>query len=81
MKAMSEEKVGKFLSILNSAIDGLRAERSKLIDMNRSDLAYHCKMRVKQTELIRDVFLQLVNDEPDELMEQIARIFNGQVID
>ena len=70
MNAMSPEKADRFLAFLNSEVNDQWEERSKLRGMGKDDLAYNCKMKAAQTELIRAVFLKLVNDEPMEITEK-----------
>ena len=70
MKTMSPEKVACFISFLNGEVKSQWEERSMLRGKGMDDLAYNCKMKAAQTELVRAVFLKLVNDEPMEITEK-----------
>ncbi|MDH4163281.1 MAG: hypothetical protein OEW15_11430 [Nitrospirota bacterium] len=70
MKPMDSEKVAKCLSFLIEEVKDKWNERALLRSKGKDDLAYHCKMKASRTELIRAVFLKLVNDELMEITEQ-----------
>jgi len=65
MKEMSKEKVERFLRFLEiEAQEQWKARSARMGDGN-FELAYHSKMKASQTEHIKTIFLQILNDDTE----------------
>jgi len=73
MKTMSSEKVASFISFLDGEVKNQWDERTMLRGKGQDELAYHCKMKASQTELIRAVFMIMLNGEPMVITEKDLR--------
>ena len=76
---MSSEKVASFISFLDGEVKSQWDERSMLRGKGNDELAYHCKMKASQTELIRAVFMNILKDETTASSErdEIKKVFGN----
>ena len=65
MRSLSKDKVERFIAYLDSEIDFRLKERGEHVMASKSELATHTKIRVKQTEIIKSVFLQFLTEGED----------------
>lgn len=62
MKKMSAEKIQKFLDYLDLQIEKSEKNRDKVSSEGNYEVAYYCKLELKQTEKIRQKFVEILNE-------------------
>jgi hypothetical protein len=79
MNPMSAEKVASFISFLDDEMQSRWNERTLLNNNGKSEQAYYCKMRAAQTDMIKTVFVNMLNDKSPttSLREDIERLFGN----
>ena len=63
MNEMNTEKVERFLLYLTNEIERQREDRRKLDTATNGHLAYECKLMANQTEMIKRMFLKILDEK------------------